>query len=129
MEWVIQADERSGFRHPVSLDDGISQSIPKRLGLFWECGPSGDKGPEFPAEPPVDPAESPPAAEKMVLVCRSEVLPKLFDSPAALLLAFHLALQRLNETGNRDENGDPLPPDRVHEFCGPERIDEYHRAS
>src|SRR6266849_3676488 len=77
----------------------------------------------------MDLAESPPAAEKMLLFTQGEILSKLIYFSLTLLLAFDFALQRLNETGNRDDNGNPLPPDRVHEFCGPERIVEYNSAS
>src|SRR5882757_720962 len=115
-EWMVQTDEGSGFRHPVSLDDGITQSIPKRLGLLLEHSASRDEGPEFPAEARVDPAEPPPAPEKMLPLHQGETLSKLFDSPFTLLLPLDLALQRLNETRNRNDDRDPLSPDCVHEL-------------
>src|SRR5580704_3233221 len=49
-EGMIQADERRGFRHAVSLDYGVAQPVPKRLGLLGKCGATRDEGPEFPAE-------------------------------------------------------------------------------
>ena len=68
------------------------------------------------ADARVDPAESPPAPEKMLPLHQGETLSKLFDSPFTLLLPLDLALQRLNETRNRNDDRDPLSPDCVHEL-------------
>src|SRR5579859_1632177 len=128
-ERVIQADERCGFRHPVSLDDGVSQSSPERLGLLGKRSASRDESPEFPAKSRVNLAEAPPTPEKMLVLSQCESFLKLFDLAVALRVTFDFASQRFDEAGNRNDHRDPLPPDRVHELRGPERIDENDGAS
>src|SRR6202022_1906859 len=77
MEGMIQADQRSGFRHAVSLDRGISETRPECFNLFRQRGPSGDEGPELPAEARTDVPETPPAPKKVLFLCTSEIFVEL----------------------------------------------------
>ena len=125
---MIQTNQRSSFCHSISLNHGESQSIPESLHLLRECGSARNEGPEFPAETRMDPAEPPPAAKKVLAVCRREIPPKLIYFPIAFHITFDLTFERFNETRNRDKDGDPLSPDRVHEVRRPEGVEENNSA-
>src|SRR5579862_4596754 len=77
MEGVIQTDERSGFRHAISLDHRVSKAIPECLRLFRQSCPAADESPELPAEARVHAAETPPAPQKVLSLGESEALRKL----------------------------------------------------
>src|SRR5208337_400919 len=113
MEWMIQTDQRSGFRHSISLDYGVSQSIPEGFSLLRQGGAPRDESPELPAEPRMNSAKAPPAAKEVLPVCQREILAKSLQLSITFLLAFNLALKGFNKPWNRDKHGDPLPPNCV----------------
>src|SRR2546429_6531468 len=47
---MIQANERSGLGHSVSLNHGVSQAVPKRFVLLRQSGSAANKRPKFPAQ-------------------------------------------------------------------------------
>jgi hypothetical protein len=64
----------------------------------------------------------------MLLFSQREFLSKLLYFSVALLQAFDLALKRLDETRNRHDDGNALPPDRIHKFGRPQGIEKNNGA-
>ena len=81
---MIQADERCGFRHAVALHDRVTYAFEELFGFGGERRTAGNEGPELPAKPTVNAAESPGAAQEFFAVRRV----KSFREPAALSARF-----------------------------------------
>src|SRR5262249_50658992 len=65
-EGVVEADQRCGLGHAISLDDHEAESTPELFGVFIERGAAGDHRPEFPAELVVHATEAPPAPPEVL---------------------------------------------------------------
>ena len=100
-ERMIEADERSGLGHAVTLNHGISQAVPECFHLFGEGGASGNERPEFPAQKRMDFAESPPAREEMLILGAREIFVEVPGAVVAFHLAQDFALQRFDKARNR----------------------------
>src|SRR5262249_41967130 len=109
---MVEAYQRSGLGHSVSLNDRKAQPIPKCLGGARQCGPPGEQGPEFPAQTRVNAAESPPAPKEMLALSKRKTLVELLDSSVAFQ-PFQFPSQRLNESRDRNQDGYALTPNRV----------------
>ena len=103
---MIQADHRTGFREPVSLDYHVTQRAPELFRIAIQGCPSGDGRPELPAELAVNSPESPPALEKALAFSRCQLLPRLAGK-----LALDFLLQRLHHSGHRHQHRDPVTAD------------------
>jgi hypothetical protein len=110
------------------LNHRIAESIPKGLGVFGQCRTPGDEGPKLPAEARVNPSEPPPAPQKVGVFCGFKILAKPLASAFQLELALDFALQRLDESGHRDEHRNAFAADGVDHACGLQRLAEDHGA-
>src|SRR5262249_2814066 len=113
---VVQADERSGFRHAVTLNDRVTEPLPKCLYFFRQRGAARDDSPKFPAEAGANATESPPARQKMFFLAGSEIAAKARRPALAFQLPFDPSLKQLKESGNCDQNGNPFLPNRRSQF-------------
>src|SRR5882672_728882 len=98
---MIQADQRRGFRQPVSLDHGISQSMPEFFGIAIEGRAAADHGPKLPSKLAANVAERPPAPQKVLALSRCVAPCELLAPSAVFEIAFDLLLQRLDHPWNR----------------------------
>src|SRR5437870_13863828 len=125
---MIQANERSGLGHSVSLNHGVSQAVPKRFVLLRQSGSAGNKGPKFPAKMPVNAPESPPTEKKVLLFRLREIPAKCLQPSVSLLTTFHFPLKGFDDSRNRDQYGDALLPDGIHQIGWLQRIGEASRS-
>src|SRR5205823_1874629 len=88
-ERMIQADQRSCFRHAIPLNYGVAHALEETLGVIRERGAAGNEGPEFPAKAAMNPAEHPGAAKEFSPVGPFECAVQ----PRRLTVAFQIAFQ------------------------------------
>src|SRR6267142_1951437 len=93
---MIQADQRCRFREPVSLDHGISQSMPEFFGFAIERRSSTDHRPEFPSKPAANVTECPPATQEMLARGCGVTFAELLATATIIEIALDLLLQGLD---------------------------------
>src|SRR5271165_2703637 len=95
VEGMIQADQRSCFGQPVSLNHGVSQAMPEVFSVAIESSAAADYGPEFPSELAANSAKRPPATQKVLVRGRGVARGKAIAATRITLLdvAFELVLQ------------------------------------
>src|SRR3984885_16151276 len=72
--------------------------------------------------------EPPPAPQKMFLVRALVAFVESLRTAITFHLAQYFALQRFDESRNRNQNGDALVANHVNQVGGLQRIDEDHGA-
>src|SRR6202171_6756305 len=128
MKRMIQADQRRGFRHAISLNCGISQTGPERFCIFGQRGSSRNEGPELPAKTGADSPETPPAPKKVLLLCTSEIFIELLSQAVTFHFVLDFALQRFDKSRDGHENRDTLTPNHVDNLGRLQRIDKDYGA-
>src|SRR6185312_9269996 len=126
---MIQADKRRRFGKPVTLNDGVPETCPKRLRFGGQRGASRHHGEKSPAEAAADRAKAPPPAKKMDVSGSIEGVPKFFQFAAGLKIALDLAAQRLDQTGHCNESHDVLTANFTDHLCGVQRVHEVDRCA
>ena len=63
-ERMIQADERRGFGHSVSLNDGVAHSLEETFRVIRKRRATGEESPEFPAKTAMDAPKHPRAPKE-----------------------------------------------------------------
>ena len=113
---MIEADQRSGLRHAVSLDNGIAQTPEKFFCITRKRRAPGDQSPELPAEAAMDAAKHPSATKKSSACC----LFKGAVQPLRLALAFEFPfdsrMKKIKYAGNRNERSGVFLFDGANDF-------------
>src|ERR1700731_3591439 len=113
MERMIQTDERSGFRHAISLNRRISETVPEGFHVLRQRGSSGDEGPELPAKTRADAPETPPAPKKVFFLCAGEIFVELPSQTVAFHFVLDFALQRFDKSRDGYQNRNTLASNHV----------------
>ena len=131
-ERVIDADERSGFRQPVSLNHGIAHAAEKGFRPGGKRRAPREKCPELPSELAVDAAEFPGAPKEFFAFGGAEFRVELLV-PSAVCLRLDVALdfpaQGIEHARHGDEQRGALAANGAHNFRGVERFLEDDRGT
>ena len=100
---MIQADQRSCFRHAIPLNYGVAHALEETLGVIRERGAAGNEGPEFPAKAAMNPAEHPGAAKEFSPVGPFECAVQPRRLTVAFQIAFQPRFQQVQHAWHSDE--------------------------
>ncbi len=121
---MVQADERSSFGESVALDDRVAEAMPEFFGFAIERGAAADDRQEFPPKLAANAAEGPPAAQEVLVRGARVIGGERLAAAACFQIAFDLLLERVDQAGNSDQNGDALAMNGGDDFRGIEGIFE-----
>src|SRR5258708_14875336 len=120
---MVEADQRTGFREPISLEHDIAQLAPELLSLLVECRAPGDDGPELPTQHAMDPAEAQPAEEEMFFFGIYELVLQVGE------VVLDLPAHRLDHSRHRDQYPSALAPDCGEDLRRLQTLLENHRPA
>src|SRR5580704_7811506 len=105
---MVQADERRGFRHAITLHDRVAHTPEKFFSLGGERRAAGNEGPEFPAKSPVNAPEAPCPPQKFLAICGVEVVLQPVALAARGKIACEPGMQSIEHSRHRNERRGPL---------------------
>jgi hypothetical protein len=129
MEWVVQADQRSSFREPVSLNDGVTEAAPEFLRFGRQRSASRDQCPEFLTKARVNAAETPPAPQEFLAIRALEIAAKFPHLALGLQISLELVAQRFDQSWHGNEDRDTLAANRSGDVAGAQRIEKDRCAA
>src|SRR5450631_1771174 len=101
---MVEANQRSGFGHAISLKHGIAEAIPERLEVIRQgCAARNDR-PEFPAKAAMDSPEAPPTPKEVSVFGSLEIMLKLIHLAIAFFVAQNFPPQRFDHPRNCDQH-------------------------
>src|SRR5438105_6365926 len=126
---MIQADQRGGLGHAITLNNGVAHTLEKILSFVRESCAAGNERPEFPAKAVVDSAKHPDALEKFSTPCvfKSSLQPPTF--PLTLEFPLDSGTKQIKHAWHGNERGGTLVLDSANDFGGIARRFEYDRGS
>src|SRR6266567_3291371 len=115
---MIQADERGGFRHAVSLNHGVTHALEKGFRIVRERGTAGDEGPELPAKTAMNAAKHPGAPKEFSPVGFFEraMEPRRFAAP--FLFALQSSFQQIQHPRDGNKRGGAFALHVSNDFGG-----------
>src|ERR1700690_1028542 len=122
---MIHADERSCFRHAVTLHDGIANPAPELFRVRWQRRAARNHCPEFPPKRAVNRAEAQPAAQEFFSFAPFVIALEFFEAALRGDIPNQLVAQRFNQPRHSDEHGNALLANGANYLRWIERVHEH----
>src|SRR5579862_803613 len=113
---MVNAHQRSRFRHAVTLNYSEAHPPPKDLNFWVERRPAGYECHKFPAELAVNFPEAPPAPEETQVFGGLQPAPEIIQTPCDFKIALDLFLERLKQAGHGHQHRHSLIFNGAHDF-------------